>query len=77
MRPVVVRLDVVKVARRGERGDVPVQLAQPEVDRRISVADGPEVALEVAIVCDVKANLRREALSIERSSLSEEHDERW
>ena len=57
MRPVIVRLDVLEVARLLESGDIPVQLAHPEVNVRVSVSDGADVAFEVADVDWVEADL--------------------
>lgn len=51
------RLDVVKEARILERGDVPVEFAHPKVNVRVSVSDRTEVALEVAYVHGVEADL--------------------
>lgn len=55
--PVVSYLDVVKVTRILECGCVPVELSHPAVDRGIAVADVPDIALEMPVVCDVKPNL--------------------
>ena len=57
VRPVVVRLDVLEIARVFERGEVPVELAHPEVDRRIAVTNRAEVALEMADIDRVEPNL--------------------
>ena len=59
MRPVVVRLDVVEVACIFECRAVPVQFAHPEMDVRVPVPDGAEIALEVTDIDRVKANLRK------------------
>lgn len=73
MRPVVMCLDVVKIASILEHRIVPVQLAQPprtgsapgiaigtpdsQVDRGISVSDGAKVALEVTDVHRIEPDL--------------------
>ena len=50
-------LDMLKVARILERGNLPVELAHPEVNVRIPVSDGADVAFEVADVDWVEADL--------------------
>ena len=59
VRPVVVRLDVLKVGCGRERWVVPVQLTHPQMNRGVSFADTANVALKVAVVHWVKANLER------------------
>jgi hypothetical protein len=59
MRPKVVRLDVLKVARLLKRGHRPIQLAQPAVDRGVAAADRTQVALEVRHIHRIEADLRR------------------
>ena len=54
------RLDMLKIARILERGVLPIELAQPAVDVRVSVADGADVALEVHDVDGVEADLGNE-----------------
>ena len=58
MRPVVVRLDVIKVARILERREVPVQLAHPRVNVGIAVTNGAQVAFEVPDINGIKTDLR-------------------
>ncbi len=48
---------MVEVARIFERGSVPVQLAQPQVNRGITVTDRAEVAFEVPDINRIKAHL--------------------
>ena len=57
MRPIIMRLNMLKVARILECGVLPVELPHPAVDVRVSVADGADVALEVHDVDGVEANL--------------------
>ena len=57
VRPIVVRLDMLKVARVLERGHGPVELAHPAVEVRVPISDGTDVAFEVADVHRVEADL--------------------
>lgn len=54
--PRVVPLDVLKLRRLLERGDIPVQVAHPPVQRRVPRADVADVALEVLDVDGVEAD---------------------
>ena len=58
VRPVVMRLDVVEVARILERSILPVQLAHPRVNVGIAVTNGAQVAFEVPDINGVKTDLR-------------------
>ena len=60
MRPVVVSLDMLKVRTRLERVVGPVKLTEPLVDGWVSVPDRADVALEVANVDWVEADLNVE-----------------
>ena len=57
MRPIVVHLDMVKVARILERRVRPVELPHPAVDIWVPIANGTQVALEVADIDGIEANL--------------------
>ena len=59
LRPIIVHLDMLEVARVLERSVVPVQLAHPLVQVRVPVADRAQVAFEMREVDGVEANLRR------------------
>lgn len=63
MRPVIMHFDVIKIGCVLESGVVPIQLAQPQVNRWITVADRAEVALEVAEVDGVEADLHTRTIS--------------
>lgn len=52
------RLDMLKVACVLERGDRPVQPAEPAMERGIAVTDRAKVAFEVSHVYRVEADLR-------------------
>lgn len=56
--PMVMRLNVCKVACVLESWDRPVQLAHPAVDVRVPAADGADVTLEVADIDGVEPDLR-------------------
>ena len=58
MTPVIMRLDMLEVRRALEGVVVPVQVLHPRVQSRVAGADGAEVALEVADVDWVEADLR-------------------
>ena len=64
VRPVIVRFDMLKVARILESGDLPVQLAEPQVDGRVAVAYRTDVALEVPDVYGVEADDRDEESNV-------------
>ena len=51
--------DVFKVRRGLERVVLPVEPAEPEVDIRVPVPDGAEVALEMRDINRVEADLRQ------------------
>ena len=57
-------LNMVKVTRARERLIPPIQLAQPQMDRGVAVADRAEVALEVADVDGVEAHDRDEEADV-------------
>lgn len=59
LRPIIVHLDMLEVARILERSVVPVQLAHPLVQVRVPVADRAQVALEMREVDRVEADLRQ------------------
>lgn len=56
--PVIVRLDMLEIARVLECRDVPVQLAHPQVEVRVPIPDRADVALEVTNVYRVETDLR-------------------
>lgn len=58
LRPIIVHLDMLEVARVLECSVVPVQLAHPLVQVRVPVADRAQVALEMREVDGIEANLR-------------------
>jgi hypothetical protein len=60
MAPIIMGLDMLEVACVLERRDVPVQLAHPEMDVGVPIADSTEVAFEVTDIHGVKTNLLRE-----------------
>ena len=57
MRPIVMGLDMIEITRIFECGNIPIQLAHPQVNCRIPVANGAQVALEVSNINWVKAYL--------------------
>lgn len=62
MGPVVVSLYMVEVARILESWEIPVELAHPEVNGGIAVADRTQVALEVPDIHRIEANLSCEGI---------------
>ncbi len=64
MRLGIVLLDMLKVRRIPERGQIPVQPPYPAVNSGVSGADIPNIALEVLHVHGVKADDRREQADI-------------
>lgn len=54
---IIMCLDMVEVTRIFERGNIPVQLAQPQVNRWVAITDGAQVALEVPEINRIEAHL--------------------
>ena len=58
MTPVVMRLDMLKIARLLERWYIPIQLAQPEMQVGIPIPDSADVTFEVTDVDWIEPDLQ-------------------